>query len=438
MPPNNEFGINLIGYSTANLGLGHTAREFARVLLAQDIPLCIYDIDPGHSRSNFDKSLTHLTVADVSDLLYDVNLFIAGANSLNHWVFDLASRLNHQNKINVMFIWWELPHIPDHLVEAVKIFDVLIAGSEFIQSTLMNNIPGIPVLLARHPLNIPDNVVPNRIRFGIPVNQFCFCTGFEPYSDPERKNPFAAIKAFQMAFPEDDGVHLIIKINNAPKDGTGNYLLTMLYALAAQDKRIMLIKQELPYPDLLSFYASCDAFVSLHRAEGLGLVPLEAMRLGKPVVSTAWSGNMSYMNYNNAALVRFDFIQTSDKSQFYGPSKLGIQSYWAEPSIEHAAAMMKRVVTDNTYRAKISQHAQADSNRYDSTARKAAFIKELVTLAEMRETFPKKNVQDIQARINSALRIKQLKQLPPFKRFIAERSHAFKQLLNRHVFWRFK
>ena len=33
------FGINLIGYIGANLGLGHTAREFARALLAQGKPV---------------------------------------------------------------------------------------------------------------------------------------------------------------------------------------------------------------------------------------------------------------------------------------------------------------------------------------------------------------------------------------------------------------
>lgn len=432
------FGINLIGYIGANLGLGHTAREFARALLAQGIPFCIHDIDPGHARGDFDNTFGHLAVADPEKLPYQINLFIAGANSLGHWVFDMASKSSNRDRLNVAFLWWELPDMPDHLIEAARIFDVLIAGSEFIQATLMNSIPGIPVLLARHPLTIPNGIAPDREKFGIPRDSFCFCAGFEPFSDPERKNPFAAIQAFLTAFPEDPDTRLIIKINNAPEAGTENDQLARLYAMAARDTRIILLKKNLPYADLLSFYASCDAFVSLHRAEGLGLVPLEAMRLGKPVVSTAWSGNMSYMNYNNAALVRFELVPTSDKSQFYGPGRLGMQSYWAEPSIEHAAAMMKRIATDDAYRARISRHAVADSIRYDNTARQVAFIEELRALVEMRATLPKQDVAVIRTRVNDALRAKRLKQLPPFRRFLAERTFACKQLLGRHVLWRFK
>ena len=46
-----------------------------------------------------------------------------------------------------------------------------------------------------------------------------------------------------------------------------------------------------------------DACVTLHRSEGFGLVPMEAMALGTPVISTGWSGNMEYMTHMNTALV---------------------------------------------------------------------------------------------------------------------------------------
>ena len=52
----------------------------------------------------------------------------------------------------------------------------------------------------------------------------------------------------------------------------------------------------LPPADMAGLMAAVDIVLSLHRSEGFGLVPAEAMQLGKPVVATGWSGNMDFMN----------------------------------------------------------------------------------------------------------------------------------------------
>ncbi len=49
--------------------------------------------------------------------------------------------------------------------------------------------------------------------------------------------------------------------------------------------------------------ASCDCYVSLHRSEGLGLTMGEAMYFGKPVIATAYSGNLDFMTEANSYLV---------------------------------------------------------------------------------------------------------------------------------------
>ena len=43
-----------------------------------------------------------------------------------------------------------------------------------------------------------------------------------------------------------------------------------------------------------------DCFVSLHRSEGYGFGIAEAMVLGKPVIATAYSGNMDFMDPGRA------------------------------------------------------------------------------------------------------------------------------------------
>ena len=49
--------------------------------------------------------------------------------------------------------------------------------------------------------------------------------------------------------------------------------------------------------------AECLAYVSLHRSEGYGNTLAEAMVRGRPVVATAYSGNLDFMDESTALLV---------------------------------------------------------------------------------------------------------------------------------------
>jgi hypothetical protein len=60
------------------------------------------------------------------------------------------------------------------------------------------------------------------------------------------------------------------------------------------------------------------------------------MYLGKPVIATAYSGNMDFMNVNNSLLVKYELVQL-DKD--YGPYEKG--NLWADPDAEHAAELMR-------------------------------------------------------------------------------------------------
>src|SRR5439155_14898863 len=87
--------------------------------------------------------------------------------------------------------------------------------------------------------------------------------------------------------------------------------------------------------ELNSLYDLSDAYVSLHRAEGYGLTLLEAMRFGKPAIATAYGGNVDFMTEDNTYLVRSKMAEVRAD---WGPYKKGWA--WAEPDLEHAAALM--------------------------------------------------------------------------------------------------
>src|SRR5262249_4245516 len=119
------------------------------------------------------------------------------------------------NRLNVAVVWWELTVLPTLWIRALEGFDAVIAASPFIRSTLEAHLSGVTVIPAIHPVGPVEDAVSDRSRFGLPRDSVLFITGFEPVSDPERKNPFAAIGAFQQAFPGDTRANLVIKLNNA-------------------------------------------------------------------------------------------------------------------------------------------------------------------------------------------------------------------------------
>ena len=107
---------------------------------------------------------------------------------------------------------------------------------------------------------------------------------------------------------------------------------------------ITIINEVFSSEDVLSLMDVCDAYVSLHRSEGLGLTMAEAMLLGKPVIATNFSGNVDFMNAGNSLLVDYELIKLGKVIQ---PYEAGYE--WAQPSEAHAADLMRRVFENQAW-----------------------------------------------------------------------------------------
>jgi glycosyltransferase involved in cell wall biosynthesis len=99
----------------------------------------------------------------------------------------------------------------------------------------------------------------------------------------------------------------------------------------------------------------CDCFVSLHRAEGFGLCLAEAMLMGKPVIATNYSGNLAFMHPENSLLVDYKLTEIADDNPIYNRG-----NHWAEPSIEHASALMRFCYDQPTQAAALGATGQAE------------------------------------------------------------------------------
>jgi glycosyltransferase involved in cell wall biosynthesis len=373
------FGINVIGYVSGNLGLGVLARHLVSVLLARGCPVRLLDIDPRRGRGGHDRRFAEYTVGSMHELVYPVTFLIFPPVSIVAFLKDRENRdlLFRKGGLNAALVNWEQIVVPNEWAWVLGGLDVIVAPSAFTRETFEEAVPNVPVLPTRVPLWLPETVTANRTRFGLDPDRVWFGGGFEPQSDPTRKNPFAVLDAFERAFPSRRDVGLVIKVNNATVDGQTHPVMEELRARSRRDRRILLLEESVDYESVLSLYASLDVYVSLHRSEGIGLGLMEAMSLGKPVIATGWSGNMSFMDRSNSCLVAYELVPVRARVYEYSQELLGPRAVWADPDVTNAAEWMRVLVERPEVRAAIGHSAQESMGRYQEEARRGLFVDEL-------------------------------------------------------------
>jgi glycosyltransferase involved in cell wall biosynthesis len=209
-----------------------------------------------------------------------------------------------------------------------------------------------PVVKIPPPIEIKLSRPYRRAEFGLPDGRFLFLFSFDFNSFSMRKNPQGTVTAFKRAFGASRrDVGLVIKSING---GNLPAKLRALQDFVDGDDRIVIVDDFLSRDQVSGLESVVDAFVSLHRAEGLGLGLAESMYLGKPVVGTAYSGNLEFMNSENSCLVPYELVPVRKGEYLYDD----VRFRWAEPDLEQAAYYMRRLADDAEFRNRIAQRGQ--------------------------------------------------------------------------------
>jgi glycosyltransferase involved in cell wall biosynthesis len=253
-----------------------------------------------------------------------------------------------RNRRIIGYWYWELPVAPPEWRPGAKFVHDVWAPSRFTANALAR--------LAEHPIAVvtppvaTDPLTPaplGRADFGLPAEAVIAFSSFNLASSFVRKNPLGTIAAFRMAFGTRSDRLLVLKVGNphhAPQD------FSQVVA-AAEGANIRLITDTLPPAASLALTAAADIVVSLHRSEGFGLVAAEAMLLGKPVIATAWSATMEFMDENCAALIRSRLVPAVDPRGVYAVGG----AHWAEPDHAHAAGWLRRLADDPALRHSLGE-----------------------------------------------------------------------------------
>jgi glycosyltransferase involved in cell wall biosynthesis len=257
---------------------------------------------------------------------------------------------------------WELPETPPSWRPAFAYVDEVWCPSSFTAEAIRRAAPPeVPVRVVPHPIFVTSRPAPDRPRFGLPQDACVVLMALDLKSTAARKNPWGGFEAYRRAVPKPrPGVKLVCKLTGFRQEP--ELFATLQRGAEARDD-IVLIAEDLAAEDMTRLIASADILLSLHRAEGFGLLPAEAMWLGKCVVATGWSGNMDFMDEASSVVVPWRPIPVDDPQQQYAGG------CWADPDLDYAAARLHDLIADPENRAALGRRAQARAEAvFDRTA----------------------------------------------------------------------
>lgn len=338
-------GINVIGHFCSPSGVRVSAESLVAGMRSEGIQVSLRDLrtdildEPNHVRfdglEDFDVTLIH-TQPDP---------FFTDAYARS----DLQERSPATYRI--AYWYWEFDSIPEGWVGRAEGVDEVWAATSFVANGLRERLP-VPVLTMFPGVQLGNYERRDRSYFGVEEGTFMFLFNFHMNSVMERKNPLGLIRAFKAAFGPQEPVSLVLKTMY------GHHHPAQMTQLrdAAAGARIQVIDEMYTPDEVLSLTDTCDAYVSLHRSEGLGLTLAEAMLMGKPVIATGFSGNVDFMDESNSLLVSYELVKLGRTMPPYDPELI-----WAEPSVDHAASLMRRLYDEPEFARELGARARASA-----------------------------------------------------------------------------
>ena len=352
-------GVNLIGHFCCPSGVRVSAEALVEGMHSLGIQTSLRDL-----RTDIKDEPNHIRFQGLED--FDTTIIHTQPEPFFHEAYarsDLHERSPRTYRI--AYWYWEFDSVPESWIDHAAKVDEVWAATEFVAKGLRERL-SVPVKTLFPGVRLGPYTRRNREYFGIRDDAFVFLFNFHMNSVMERKNPLGLIRAFKRAFRPDEPVFLVVKTM------FGHHHPAQMDSLreAAIGCNVQIIDEVYDADEVLSLTDVCDAYVSLHRSEGLGLTMAEAMLMGKPVIATNYSGNVDFMNTSNSVLVPFELVKLGRQLPPYDADLM-----WAEPSIEHAAASMRRIVDEPAWARELGARAKASAEMVlsvDAAARRVA------------------------------------------------------------------
>lgn len=377
MPLSDSAPVVVAGLFSTGSGIGQSARACYRALIEAGVECLALDLSPKFNQVDLISDIPTIDTLP-ADREGTLILHLNGPET-QHGLYQ--SGLRFGRKWRVIGYWaWELLEPPVGWANAAQHLSEIWTPSEFVRSSLAT-VVDIPVTVVPHYISVPHVASPI-IASKESSEGLTFLTMADGFSSFHRKNVFSAIEAYKNAFSENDGHKLVIKCRNLEKYAeTHAYLKNQISDRAD----INLMSKTLLENDVWELIQSSDIVLSLHRAEGFGLHLAEAMALGKVVVGTNWSGNLSFMNPNNSVLIPSELVPLTDPTGVYEAFEGAL---WAEANVTAAAASLQMLASDKLFRESLGRQARTDIATQLSPTRYLDALNALPTQNTLTEQLP--------------------------------------------------
>jgi glycosyltransferase involved in cell wall biosynthesis len=348
-PPPLVPGVNLFGYHKSPIGLGSLTRGLDSAFRSAGIATGRVVV----GNIAMDADLSPADFIRTWDPTLDTNVLVSYPH-LHDMLLEGLPAYVTAGRRNVVYLAWEQRDGSHHWPEVYAGFEQIWALSQFAADSLARfarrEVHAVPCVLDFAAL--PAAAAKSEV--GVPPDAFTFLYVFDANSSIERKNPEAAIRAFSRAFSPGEPVQLVLRASNAHRLEHRERIKQMLRAVTP-GQRVQVRLEPMRHHELLRLVSAVDCYMSLHRAEGFGYTCAEAMAYGVPVIATGYSGNLQFMNRDNSFLVDWTerAVEVPD-----GPFQRG--SIWAEPSVDHAAELMRHVYERTAEAREVGARAARD------------------------------------------------------------------------------
>jgi glycosyltransferase involved in cell wall biosynthesis len=249
---------------------------------------------------------------------------------------------------------WELPKAPAAWADGTRYLHEIWVPSAYCAKAI-GEWADCPVRVVPHPVAAVPASAPDRSLFRCPESAVVFLAACDLRSSMARKNPQGAIRAFRTAFGDDADRLLVIKVGG--RHGNENAYSEL--AKTADYPNVRLVTDVLTAAEMAAMVAGADVLVSLHRAEGFGLLPAQAMLAGRPVLATDYSATREFLSSDWAELVPARLVKIDDPQGFYLPE----YGEWADPDLKQAAEGMVRLAASINLRERLGDAGRKAAER---------------------------------------------------------------------------
>jgi glycosyltransferase involved in cell wall biosynthesis len=330
-----RLAVNVIGFLNDALGLSQAARLYIDALRAAGVPVATTAIAPDEPAGLHGTTIERdgRRAYHVLRTPFEPAFNLACLNG--DWLVRFARGPGAESLLRRPTIgqWaWETDVLPPDWLSAFPFLDEIWAFSTFVGDNLGRLAP-VPVVVIPMAVSVP---APSGAELTIARDdRFTFLFMFDFFSTLRRKNPAGLIEAFARAFAPGEGPRLLLKTINGRLRPEAE---ADLRRSIAPHPDIELVDAYLGPAQTAALLARADCYVSLHRSEGFGLTLAESMALGTPVIATSYSGNTDFTTPKNSYLVDWQPTRVGPDCEIY-PA----EGTWAEPNLDHAAELMRRV-----------------------------------------------------------------------------------------------